>query len=565
MLCCRADDSASKAESTPRLRRPVALVLADDGARLFAANRDSGTISIIDTTAARTVAEVAVGRRLADLAITADGRRLLALDDDAGELIVLDRKGQDLRTAGRIKVSPAPVSVRVASDGSRCTVACLWSWRLDVVILDTTPRAVTTFDLPFAPREQLILPDGKRLIVADAFAGRLTVVDMERGKVEPVRRLPAHNIRGLALSGDGKRLLIAHQMLHALGAASRDDIHWGNLLTNNLRSLPLADVLNPKADVLRGSELSYFGEAGHGTGDPARVTVAARGKVLVPLAGVSELAIGTASGWRYAAVGARPTAVVPSSDGRRAYVANTFADSVSVVDLNSAAAASEISLGSNRQLTADERGEMLFHDARMSHDGWMSCHSCHTDGHANGQLADTLGDGTYGTPKRILSLRGVGDTGPWAWNGSITKLEDQVRKSIETTMHGKKPTDDQVRDLTAYLKSLPPAPPRTRLVGLIEEKAVQRGREVFTNHDCAKCHAPPSYTSAKTYDVGLADEAGLKHFNPPSLRGISQGGPYLHDGRAAKLEEVFTKQRHQLKAELSSQELQDLLKFLDSL
>src|SRR5262249_13243135 len=153
------------------------------------------------------------------------------------------------------------------------------------------------------------------------------------------------------LSTDGKRLLLAHQMLHSRGSATRDDIHWGNLLTNNLRSLPLTDVLNPKADPLRGSDLNYFGEAGHGTADPAGVKVATGGKVLVPLAGVAEWAFGDSSGWRYAPVGARPTAVVPSPDGQRAYVANTFADSIAIVDLKSAAVAKEITLGSRRDLT----------------------------------------------------------------------------------------------------------------------------------------------------------------------------------------------------------------------
>src|SRR5262249_39413020 len=236
-------------------------------------------------------------------------------------------------------------TVRVAPDGTHCTVASLWSWRLSVVTLDTAIRAVTTVDLPFAPREHLLLPGGKQVVVADAFAGGLAIVDLGKGEVTSVRKLPAHNMRGLALSADGKRLLIGHQMLHAFGVASRDDIHWGNLITNNLRSLPLADVLNPAADLLRGSELSYFGEAGHGAGDPTVLAVAPDGRTLMPLAGVCELAIGNEQGWRYATVGARPTAVVPSADGRRAYVANTFADSVSVVDLKAAATVAEISLG----------------------------------------------------------------------------------------------------------------------------------------------------------------------------------------------------------------------------
>src|SRR5581483_632524 len=101
--------------------------------------------------------------------------------------------------------------------------------------------------------------------------------------------------------------------------------------------------------------------------------------------------------------------------------------------------------------------------------------------------------------------------------------------------------------------------------GTVDEEAFKRGRKVFSQQKCATCHAPPIYTSAKTFDVGIHDELGGKHFNPPSLRGVSQGGPYFHDNRAASLEEVFGRYRHQLSGALSSQELRDLLHFLGSL
>ena len=59
---------------------------------------------------------------------------------------------------------------------------------------------------------------------------------------------------------------------------------------------------------------------------------------------------------------------------------------------------------------------------------------------SNGLSSDTLGDGSFGAPKRTPSLLGVGATGPWTWTGSIDRLEDQVRKSILTTMRGPAPT-----------------------------------------------------------------------------------------------------------------------------
>ncbi|MEC8507764.1 MAG: hypothetical protein VXZ53_12360, partial [Planctomycetota bacterium] len=80
-----------------------------------------------------------------------------------------------------------------------------------------------------------------------------------------------------------------------------------------------------------------------------------------------------------------------------------------------------------------------------------------------------------------------------------------------------------------------------------------------------RCHQPPLYTSPDLYDVGFEDEEGNREFNPPSLRGVSQRGPYFHDNRAGSLEEVLEKFRHQVTKELTSQERRDLIHFLRSL
>ncbi len=158
--------------------------------------------------------------------------------------------------------------------------------------------------------------------------------------------------------------------------------------------------------MLAGSDLLHLGEAEHGTGDPAGV-VESGGHLLVTLAGVNEIAVGREPGdaWHYVTVGRRPTALLTSLDNRRAYVANTNSDTISVVDREKPNVVAEIALGPTPELSSADRGEALFYDAKLSHDGWLSCHSCHTDGHTSGKLADTLGDGTYGTPKRNLSLR----------------------------------------------------------------------------------------------------------------------------------------------------------------
>jgi cytochrome c peroxidase len=97
------------------------------------------------------------------------------------------------------------------------------------------------------------------------------------------------------------------------------------------------------------------------------------------------------------------------------------------------------------------------------------------------------------------------------------------------------------------------------------EAGVRRGEVVFRSRGCVRCHAPPNYTTARTYEVGLEDELGKKEFNPPSLRGVGQGSTFLHDGRAATLEEVFLRHRHQVPPDIPRREIDDLLTFLRTL
>jgi YVTN family beta-propeller protein len=568
----KAETSAQgKEPAKARLRRPVALALADKGRWLFVANRGSGTVSVIDMDKARVSGETEVGRQLADLALTPNEKHLLAVDEQADELIVLTRSGPALQVVARLTVGTSPVSVRPTADGKQCMVTSLWSRQLAVVDLtaldngNTKPVVKKSVGLPFAPRMLLPVSNTSKVIVADSFAGKLAVVDVAKGRVDSVRTLPAHQIRGLAWSSDGKQLLLTHQVLHADAHTTQADIHWGNLIVNYVRALSSKDLLDPDADLLKGSRLFPLGDVGHGTGDPAGLAVCPDGSQVVALAGVAQIALGSdKTDWTYLDVGRRPTAVAVDAGGRRVFVANTFSDSVTVVDVARKEKEAEIALGPQPELSRSERGEMLFSDARLSHEGWLSCNSCHVDGHTNGLLNDNLSDGSFGTPKRVLSLLGVKDTAPWAWNGSVTDLKDQVRKSLEITMRGAKPTDEQVQDLEAYLRTLSPPPPLQPETAA-NKAAFRRGKDVFNQQGCGNCHAPPIYTSAKTYDVGLADEAGNKSFNPPSLRGVGQGGPYFHDNRASTLEDVFTAQRHQLKKELTKEELGDLVSFLRSL
>jgi YVTN family beta-propeller protein len=265
-------------------------------------------------------------------------------------------------------------------------------------------------------------------------------------------------------------------------------------------------------------------------------------------------------------VGRRPTAIRLSADGRTAYIANTFDDSISMVDLGARKIAATISLGPAPELSLAQRGELLFYDARLSHDSWMSCHSCHTDGHSNGQLNDNFSDRSYGAAKRVLSLLGVKDTLPLAWNGQVGSFEQQIHNSVTSTMQreGALPKAD-VDAIASYLKTLELPPPLDDLRQTRDDAAIARGRLVFERHNCASGHAPPTYTVPSVFDVGLIDSQGAREFNPPSLRGLSHRAPLLHDNRAATLGNVFLTHRHPDNSPYSSDEVCDLSAFLRSL
>lgn len=572
VICAASSDGGDAA--IEQFRRPVNLTVLDRGRGIVTANQRSGSISWLDSNDLKIRREIPVGKSLSDVVWVSERSRLIATDEAAHELIAVELAGDSPKVTLRLKVSPFPVTVRVSADGAQAFVVSLWSRTVTVVDLaswldapEAPGPAVKTkrqvIRLPFAPREQVYVEAAKKLIVADAFGPRLAVVDPASGLLESVRELPAHGIRQLRLHPTKPRLLLTHQMLSRLAHTTLDDVHWGGLMVNCLRSLPLDDVLSPQTDPIKQGQLDYIGAPEQGAGDPAGFVIRADKTIAIALSGTNEVVFddGNHLYSKRVKVGDRPTAMALDPDGRRAYVINSLADSISVLDLDQRLVIGTISFGPTPALSAADRGERLFHSAGLSHDRWFSCASCHIDGHTNGLLNDNFTDGSFGTAKRILTLRGIGDTAPYAWSGRFPTLADQITNSIKSTMQGEALSNEQTNDLEAYLRTLPPPP----AVGSAEGAAVDRGAKLFERLDCGRCHSQPAFTSARIAEVNLKDERGNSKFNPPSLRGVSQNAPYFHDGRAATLDEVFSKHQHQLNEKLTDEQIHDLVEYLNSL
>lgn len=542
------------------LRRPIALIQVDDS--VIVGNRRSGTLSTIDSDTGMVVSEISVGKSIADIVRIPGQRALLVIDDSSGSLLKVGFTDGHTTSTKLASVPTSATRLTVSSARREVFVTARWARRLLRLRFDLEfSRVIDTreMSLPFAPQELLLIDDDRYLVVADAFRGRLAVVDPIDVALLRTRTLEGHNIRGLAAGPDGKRLYISHQTMYANARADYEDVHWGTLVTNAARVVDTDDFLSGAAGSPVTGWLDEFGGIGSAAGDPTTVVTGSGGLMAVALSGIAEVALRTKGNAVRIPVGRRPEAMTVV--GNQLFVANRFDDSVSIIDIDRKQNTRTVRLGPTRKLSSSERGELLFFDARLSHDGWMSCHSCHTDGHSSELLVDTLGDGDYGAPKRVPSLLGTRNTGPWAWNGSAKTLADQVSKSVTTTMHGDPLTERQTSDLVAYLETLR-APPSPNHLSPI---AVRQGSAVFSSQGCVRCHAPPLFTTAASYDVGLIDERNRRSFNPPSLRGVSQRDRLFHDGRYSSVEEAVLGSGHRLTSPLSQPDSAALIAFLKSL
>ena len=92
----------------------------------------------------------------------------------------------------------------------------------------------------------------RRSSSTEAFGGRVAVVDVHAKSESARSRLTT------ALGSRKSRSeAFCSPRRCSITLAIADDIHWGNLLTNNVRSLRLATVLDP-ADLLTGSDLLHL-------------------------------------------------------------------------------------------------------------------------------------------------------------------------------------------------------------------------------------------------------------------------------------------------------------------
>jgi cytochrome c peroxidase len=585
LVACLAFASREPAARQELHRSPIDLALLPGGRLALIANHTADSVSLVDLEDGKVLAEQPCGRRPAAVACSSDGRLAAVSNLWSGTLSLFAVKGPALEPAGTLAVGPLPRSLVFAPAG---TLHVALAGADEVVTVDAAARKVThRWPAPCEPWSLAISADGKLLAAASARSGDVRLWDAHSGKLLWERRIEdAFNLRGLAFSPGGKSVVCAHVVRRDF-PVSRANIEQGWVIDSRLTRLPV------QADAVPPLEQAALDTKGRAAGDPHGIAFDAAGRTLaVTAGGTHEVLLFDAASvpwnggdpgdfidphllkddgkFRRPALGGRPLALAFLPGGTRAAVANYLLDAVQVVDVRRGEVVRSIPLGSPAEPALARRGEALYYDARRSHNQWFSCHTCHTDGHTCGRNFDTLNDDSYGNPKLTPSLRGVTHTGPWTWHGWQKDLGAGVVKSYTETMFGPTPRPEEVQAVLAFLGTLEQPPNPHRGPGGKLSAAAERGSQVFSGKGrCDRCHAGNEYTSERNYDVKLEpDGSPYRRWNPPSLCGLWDRGPYLHDGRAATLDDLLRGPHapEKLGGEaLTPAERDDLIAFLRSL
>jgi cytochrome c peroxidase len=277
-------------------------------------------------------------------------------------------------------------------------------------------------------------------------------------------------------------------------------------------------------------------------------------------------------------VGASPTGIAVTHDGKTAFVFNAFDHSISKLE----SVGGRVSNAGTTKLTQLEAlspeaaaGRRLFFsavDSRMNSVATgISCATCHFEGREDGHVWN-FPDGPRQTPS--LQGRMLAKTAPFHWNGEFNDLLAFMTHTVTNRMGGSGVTPAMEQQVAAFIESMPKADnPHSNTA----PEVLARGRAAFDAAECGTCHKTETFTDNTFADVGTFVKTGavVDNFqlhgglNTPSLLGLARTAPYLHDGSAQTLKaRIVTGKnldQHGKTSRLSDADVDDLVSYLKSL
>ena len=573
-------------------------------------------------------AEITVGLSPQGMALDTERGLLFVANQFSNYLSVVD--AESYVEHSRIRVSFYAQDIAIADDGNHLFVSNRWLDAVEVVRLDspegTTGHVVRAIPVGTNPRD-VVVGDDSLVYIGSVGATSISVVDPGQGleirRIQtnaPVNGLaagPGHIVAASLGEGDGHRKF-GGLSAETPGATYRGDgtanTGFGDinndLIVVSTRSADASYVRRYTSDTAEVSRVDAIGDLAPETmivaGALPEQLVIVGSQVYVSMSAsdtVQVLTIDDGGALRPEAVldtGINPFELAVTGDGQTVFTADRLGETVSRIDVatNTRLQFEVGSSGPSYPATDYERGEMLFHSARLSSEalpssvfpqgdraGDKSCNHCHRETLTDGKVW-SVGTGTVvplGGQRLAPAARNIRDTLPLFWEGvqtehdfdlEVNEFAPPVDFDCDATETEEHPESCVARDeffvrqvgfdfetvstelIGEFLMGRPrllpnpmaQAPSRT------EAAAIQRGRALFFSPvvGCGSCH--PSADSDPTNPFTVNENLGpvispspldngvqFKHevdgnFNVPSLRGLwDRPTLYFHDGRAKSL------------------------------
>ena len=582
---------------------PAAMAFAPDGRTLWIACQGTDELVAADVAGGRLHARVHLGEGSAPhgVAVSPDGRTVYATLRGLDRVVAVDATTLEVRDTAGVGRSPCGLAI----DPRGTTLVVAESQSDTIVLLDArTLRPLAHLAAGHEPFAVAVSPDGAFAHVANRLSAvhrpdevpvsEVTVIDLAARRVASrVPLVSCHLAEGVAFGPDGRSYvaLVKVRNLVPITQVARGWVMSGGV------AIVARDGALPARLAPTDDEDRYFA-------DPAGVAVSPDGTALFVAAGGADTvsrfdtaamsAAVAAPAGQFApidrldvaadyttariAVGANPRGILASPRGDSLCVAERWDGTLAVLDPRTGAVRSRIDLGRPAGAPSQRRrGDRVFHSSSVTFQSQFGCRSCHPDGHQDGLAYDFESDGVGRNVVDNRSLLGIGGTEPFKWNGRNVDARHQCGPRFAMVLTRADPFPDaDLDDLVEYMTTLPAPRPRALSAAAERGRAIflrtrtNTGAEIPEQSRCVTCHPPPLSTDRRLHDVGSrGPRDGDERFDVPHLAGCSISAPYLHDGRALSLEEIWTvfnpDDTHGFTSDMHKTQLLDLIEYLRAL
>jgi YVTN family beta-propeller protein len=586
---------------------PLKLKVSDDGKSLFVTAHERDEFVIVDLESGKVKANIPVGRWPHSIAIDSENRAYVS-NHWSQNISVIDLQTE--MVIDTYETGAGPSDLVIDNEGELLYVANSFGGNLSIIDLSTGKeiKRIPTGNFPIGID---ISPKGEKVFVThrrsksasfrEAPVTQVTILDTRNQRtIERKNIHGAHIIENIDFTPDGD--LAVFPIIRSKNLVPSTQIERGFMMTEGIGIIETKED-GKIAQLLLDQPNRYFA-------DPYDIVVSPDGdRAFVSHAGVDYISVLDLASVRQILnensqeeldrlanhlgmshkfvidrikTGPNPKGLAFAPDGKQLFIAERYADEISILETDKLVITDQIDLGGPKTQTMVRKGGRLFFNAGRTFQNQYSCSTCHPDGSEDGLTYDLTGTGR--DLENTITLRELSNTGPFKWNGKNVSVYMQCGMRFSKFVTRTESFDpDELNSLVAFMFQKLENPPnffqlpdgeltdaQKRGKAIFERTTTIDGREIPERDRCITCHPPPYFTDRSLADVGSGFETDREsYFDTPKLNNIADSGPYLHDGRAQTLEEIWTvyaeDDTHGFVNDMTKQELNDMIEYLRSI